>query len=285
MLKLFNLKAVCYLQGGRIIKLPLRGFCEEPKKPEDGKKEETTKIDEENKIEGMQYSNPYRFVEELTYIGLRNNYNAAEKNIEGGTYYLKSIPDNNYFGEIPVYICPAYTIHNVRAMEFSSFIIPSVFAYLSYYKIIFTSSFFFPFYSFLAFATLARISLMKRSDWTILSISLIDESKVRVQFLNGQSHETSLKNMNISTGFINNLNSMDDSKLSKLGKNSPQNNLLTTLIIYLTIDHIRTCPLLLRSSNFMPGKLDIAALAYINPELFYGIINKKTKQLALKESI
>jgi hypothetical protein len=226
----------------------------------------------------------FKSLEEITYVDLKKYINQADTNIENGVLNLKAIPDNNYFGEIPVYICPTYTSHNVRPYELSSLTVPSILAFLSYHKIVFTSSFFFPFYSFIALISFVRLSTIRRSESTIMSISLLDENKVKIQFLNGKSIETGLKNIHISTGFMNNLNNMDDSKIARINKHNPQKNLLSTLLIYLTVENVRTCPLLLRSHNFTPGVLDKASLAYINNDLFYGVINKRTKKLALKDN-
>jgi hypothetical protein len=226
----------------------------------------------------------FKPLEDITYVDLKKYLNQVETNIDNGIFFLKTIPDNNYFGEIPVYICPTYTSNNLRPLELSSLAITSGLAYLSYYKIIFTYSFFFPFYSLVALVSLVRLLTLRRSESTIMSISLLDENRVKIQFLSGKVAETSLKNIHISSGFVNNLNTMDDSRIARINKHNPQKNLLSTLLLSLTVDNLRTCPLLLRSHNFTPGKLDKASLAYINNDLFYGVINKRTKKLALKEN-
>jgi hypothetical protein len=223
-------------------------------------------------------------IEDINYVDLKKYINQAEGNIDNGVFYLKAIPDNNYFGEIPVYICPTYIAGGLKSFEYSALGLTSILAFLSYNKIIFTYSFFFPFYSLMATACLVRLLTIHRSESTITSISLLDESKVKIQFLNGRTLETGLKNIHVSTGFMNNLNSFDDDKIARINKHNAQKNLLSTLIIYLTIDNVRSCPLLIRSHNYTPGKLDKGSLAYINNELFYGVINKRTKKLALKDN-
>jgi hypothetical protein len=263
----------------RIIKIFPRYFSNE-----EGKKDESPTTDTTSSQEQEVKKETTKSLEDITYVDFKNLFNTADQNIDNGVYYLKAIPDNNYFGEIPVYICPTYLFHSVRPVELSGLAVTSALAYLSYYKIIFTYSIFFPFYSFLALLSLSRIINIRKSDNMIMSISLLDESKVRIQFLNGKEIETNLKNVHVSTGFMTNLNSFDDAKIARINKHNAQKNLLSTLVIYLTIDNVRTCPLLLRAHNFTPGKLDKAALAFINSELFYGVINKRTKKLSLKEN-
>jgi hypothetical protein len=202
--------------------------------------------------------------------------------LKNGVLNLKAIPDNNYFGEIPVYICATYTSHNVRPYELGPLTVLSILAFLYYNNL--SSSFFFPFYSFIAFILFTRLSTIHRSEITVMSICLLDANKVKIQFLNRKSIETGLKNIHISTGFLKNLNNMDDSKIARINKHNPQKNLLSTLLIYLTVENVRTCPLLLRSHNFTPGVLDKASLASINNDLLYGIINKRTEKLVLKDN-
>jgi hypothetical protein len=61
-------------------------------------------------------------LEDYTYYDLKEFFNKSETNIENGTFFINNIPDNNYFGEIPIYIAPQSIYNNLRSGELSAFL-------------------------------------------------------------------------------------------------------------------------------------------------------------------
>ncbi len=242
----------------RMVKFNVRNFCEKKIAPE-------------------------KRLEEYTYADLRDLLNKEEANIQNGILLIDKIPDNNYFGEIPIYIAPQGVFNNVRTCEFSAVIFSSFLTSTAYFKLFFSHWFFLPFYSIITIMTTLRfINARKMYNKYILRISLIDENKVRILYYNGVNEEVSVKNICISSDFLSHL-SVFEGKKTKQKAAADSNNLNKNMNIAITIDTFKTCILVLRNSDMTPGKLKADNMAYIDNKILFGILNKKTKKLSLRE--
>jgi hypothetical protein len=224
-------------------------------------------------------------LEEFTYHDLKDLIFKTDSCIENGTYFIDSIPDNNYFSEVPIYIAPQGCFNNDRSCEPSSILFTSTLTSLAWFKVIFTHWFFFPFFGLMTLMSASRFSNANKMHLKyILRISLIDENKVRIIYYNGTTEEVSLKNINISSTFQTQINKLEEKKKSKQASAAADtNNLNKNMNILITIDTFKNCTLVLRNSDMSPGKLKADNLAYIDNKLLFGIINKKTKRLSLNE--
>src|SRR5690606_10695564 len=111
----------------------------------------------ENTVQPNTQAEQMRGLETFNYLDMKRLITQAEANIDSGVFFIKQIPDNNYFGEIPLYICPAYIFNSLKTMEISGLPLTLGLTYLSYLDIILSKTYLFPFYSFVSFLAISKV--------------------------------------------------------------------------------------------------------------------------------
>jgi hypothetical protein len=225
-------------------------------------------------------------IQDYTPLDLKNFFNQAETNIQNGIYSINSIPNDNYFGKVPLYIVPQTSIKNMKISGLGSIALSSTLTYLAYSQFIFTNWAFLPFFGFLTIMSAARYYASRNGlDRFITSICLLDESKVRINLLSGKTLDTNLKNIHITSKFNDQLNSLNDSKgkAKRDAAGTENKNVNRILMIPINIDTI-TYTIMLKNVRMGKQRLTEDDLAFIDTKLLFGILNKKTKKLSLKEN-
>jgi hypothetical protein len=222
---------------------------------------------------------------EYTYIDVKNFLAEAEANVNNGTYIINSIPDNNYFSEVPIYMAPHSSMSKLKINEFSGVLLTGTFFALAYSKIIFANVFFIPFFGLMTLTTLFRYSVAnKLLDTHILRITLVDEGKVKITYYSGKNEVINIKNLYIASRYSDQLASIDDKKSKDKRKivEDEDNNLNKNLKIVINAD-VNVCTLIVKSSG-MASKVTNDDVAYLNSKILFGILCKKTKKLSLKDN-
>lgn len=230
------------------------------------------------KKESQDEYNPLLEVQEFDRSKLKQLITSTEENIFNYSLNVNALPDNNHFGEVALFISPPNTLNKDQGLEYSGVLFTTGLTALNYFGLIFPYSYVFPYLCLLSLNCI--INLLRRRNLykdNIYQISLINEHEVRVTFITGESIVVDIKNIYISSQYLDRINAFET-----VGNQSNSNiNQMYGFLIPIVINSSRQCRFELRSNAFGTNGQAANQLSLTNLPLLFGILNRKTRKLAI----
>lgn len=195
----------------------------------------------------------------MTPKNLKSYIEKIDTSINEHIFAVKSLPDPNFFGEALLYYSPPGLMSRTALnYEYSGVSFMTLMTFLSFNKILFEHSYFFPYFAFLTSISYLRAYATIAFGMPIVyQITLINEHQVRIVYLSGESEVVEIKNISLS-------------------RYPPEDFRGTGLTIQIKLGPKKTAIIVLKN-NFPFDKFN----AYAELELLLGILNKKTKKLSV----
>lgn len=269
-------------------------FTEKDNKTDQVRTEKLTKsVNNEEIMNSLRKST--ELVENISLNELKKMIDEIDINIENNVYYTKNLPDPNYFGDALIYMAPPTLLSDARRgnIEITGIITMTGITILNYFGLLFPSNYLFPLFalwSLVAYLKFYRSFFYPHS--IVYQIRLSNEHELKIVYTNGQEEKVDIKNINVSMmqleamgRFIPQNRPPPPKKVERLDSNVNKPQYLerpaAQLSIPIRINGITNSLIYLRTYGIGPrgGSSGFAEL-----ELLLGILNKKTKRLAIDDA-
>jgi hypothetical protein len=249
MYKLLLRKNLTYNLKRNLFSNILKGFSTENEEPKN--------INNDDKISDSSNKEHSPKQQNSNYINFNNILSEIDNSIIDGVFQIKNLPDPNFFNEALLYFCPYDLLYRTGVYnEYAGALFSTMLTYLSYHKIILTSNYLFPYFSFITVAAYFRSYLrFKSKNPIIYQITLINEHQIKIVFVGGRASIVEIKNIGITRVHSS------ESKGVGITLNLKYNNFERGVLIL---------------KNSYPYD-KVTSFADLN--LLMGILNKKTKKI------